>query len=62
MIDDAESTIGDLPKTEDLDATLGDDTDSHGGYFLEGFGGILAGPKIGIYMTIMIIESVKMIS
>ena len=37
MVDDAESTIGDLPKTKDLDATLGDDTDSQGRIL---FGGI----------------------
>ena len=58
MADDAESTIGNLPKTEDLDGTLGHDTDSQGRIL---FGGILAGPKTEICMTIMIIESVKMI-
>ena len=35
MTVDAESIIEDLPKTEDLDAALGDDTDSQERYFLE---------------------------
>ena len=37
MTDDAESTIGDLPKNEDLGAALGDDTDSQGRIL---FGGV----------------------
>jgi len=37
MADDTESAIGDLPKNEDLDAALGDDTDSQGRIL---FGGV----------------------